>query len=87
MKRLNINNYEKSMGSLIDIQHPLDYKTFHHPDSINIPYEKLMLNYKSLLDKNKSYFIVCKKGTKSRRAVSILEFYGYDVTQMSYETE
>lgn len=85
MKRLNVNNYFKSMGTLIDIQNPQDYLTYHHPDSINIPYEKLMLNYKSILDKSKSYFIICSKGTKSRKAVSILEFYGYDVTQMSYE--
>lgn len=85
MKRLKINDYYKSMGTLIDIQNPIDYQEYHHPDSINIPYEKLMLNYKKLLDKNKRYFIVCNKGTKSRKAVSILEFYGYDVTQMSYE--
>ena len=85
MKRMNLSNYYKSMGTLIDVQHPLDYQKKHHPDSINIPYDKLMLNYKTLLDKNKSYFIVCSKGTKSRKAVSILEFYGYDVTQMSYE--
>lgn len=87
MKRKNIKEYYKSMGTLIDVQHPLDYKEYHHPDSINIPYDKLMLNYKTLLDKNKPYFIVCRKGTKSRKAVSILEFYGYDVTQMSYENE
>ena len=85
MKRLDIKDYYSSMGTLIDIQNPIDYKEYHHPSSINIPYEKLMLNYKTLLDKNKSYFIVCNKGTKSRKAVSILEFYGYDVTQMSYE--
>lgn len=85
MKRMSINNYYKSMGTLIDVQNPIDYQNKHHPDSINIPYDKLMLNYKTLLDKNKSYYIVCNKGTKSRKAVSILEFYGYDVTQMSYE--
>lgn len=85
MKRMSINNYYKSMGTLIDVQNPIDYQKKHHPDSINIPYDKLMLNYKTLLDKNKSYYIVCNKGTKSRKAVSILEFYGYDVTQMSYE--
>lgn len=85
MKRLSIKDYHKSMGTLIDIQKPLDYKEYHHPDSINIEYEKLLLNYKKLLDKNRPYFIVCKKGTKSRKAVSILEYYGYDVTQMSYE--
>ena len=85
MKRLNIKDYYNSMGTLIDIQHPLDYQEHHHPDSINIPYEKLMLNYITLLNKNKRYYIVCNKGTKSRKAVSILEYYGYDVTQMSYE--
>ena len=85
MKRLNIKNYNKSMGILIDIQYPIDYKEYHHPDSINIPYETLLLNDKKLLDKNKKYYIVCNKGTKSRKVVAILEFYGYDVTQMSYE--
>lgn len=73
------------MGELIDIQTEIEYQKFHHPASINIPYEKLMLNYKSYLSQNKPYFIICKKGTKSRKAVSILEFYGYNVTQMSYE--
>ena len=85
MKRLKIKDYNKNMGILIDIEHPLDYAKYHHPDSINIPYEKLLLNYKTLLNKNEKYYLICSKGTRSRKAVSILEFYGYDVTQMSYE--
>ena len=64
MKRMSINNYYKSMGKLIDVQNATDYQKKHHPDSINIPYDKLMLNYKTLLEKNKPYFIVCAKGTK-----------------------
>lgn len=86
MKRLNINSYTKSMGTLIDIQNTFEYQKYHHKDSINIPYDKLMLNYKTILKKEQPYFIVCEKGTKSRKAVSILEFYGYNVTQMSYKT-
>ena len=85
MKRLDIKNYSSNLGPLIDIQNPIDYNKYHYPGSINIPYEKLLLNYKTYLTKDKSYYIVCKKGTKSRKAVAILEFYGYDVTQMSYE--
>ena len=85
MKRMNIKDYNIILGTLIDLQHPLDYKKYHHPDSINIPYDKLMLNYKELLDKNKSYYLVCNKGVKARKAVSILEYLGYDVTQLSYE--
>ena len=29
---------------------------------------------------NKKYFIYCNGGVKSRKAVNVLEFYGYDVT-------
>ena len=85
MKRLNIKDYHKSMGELIDVQDIQDYLDYHHPDSINIPYDILLLNHKKLLDKNKKYYIVCSLGSKSRKAVSILEFYGYDVTQLSYK--
>ena len=49
-------------------------------NSIHIPYENLLTNYKELLDKNKKYFIYCKGGIKSRKVVNILSFYGYDVT-------
>mgnify|MGYP003295559375 CR=1 FL=1 len=31
-------------------------------------------------DKNKKYFLICDKGRKSKQAVRILSFYGYDVT-------
>ena len=57
MKRINIKDYAKNMGTLIDIENPLDYKEYHHPDSINIPYETLLINHKKLLDKNTKYFI------------------------------
>ena len=53
MKRLDIKDYNKNKGILIDIQNKIDYNDYHHPDSINIPYETLLLNYKTLLDKNK----------------------------------
>ena len=70
------------MGTLIDVSSELSYKQNPHLGSINIPYQKLLLNYKELLDKNKKYYIMCSKGVQSRKVVSILEFYGYDVTQV-----
>ncbi len=82
MKRINIKDYNSNMGILIDVRDPIYYQKEHYQNSINIPYNKLLLNYKSLLDKNKKYFITCTKGHKSKKAVSILEFYGYDVTQV-----
>lgn len=44
--------------------------------------DKLLLNYKTILDRNQKYFIVCSKGTLSKRVVAMLEYLGYDVTQV-----
>ncbi len=82
MKRIDLNIYRPDMGILIDVSDEETYKTKKIPGSINIPYQKLLLNHQELLDKNKKYYIICSKGIHSRQAVSILEFYGYDVTQV-----
>ena len=68
------------MGILIDVRDPVSYQMNHHIDSINIYYDKLLMNHRSLLDKNKAYFLICDKGQRSKQATRILEFYGYNVT-------
>lgn len=80
MKVIKETEYTPNLGILIDVKDPISYKERHHPSSINIYYDKLLMNYKVLLDKSKKYFIICDKGHKSKQAVRILEFYGYDVT-------
>lgn len=82
MKRIKLNDYNPSMGILIDVKHPLDYKDDPTAGSINIYADKLLMNYKLLLDINKKYYIICSKGTLSRRVVAYLEYLGYDVTQV-----
>ncbi len=80
MKMLNESEYNPSMGILIDVKDSISYSEKHNPYSINIYYDKLLLNHNTILDKNKRYFIMCDKGHKSKQAVRILAFYGYDVT-------
>lgn len=82
MKRIDLNVYNPSMGTLIDVSDEITYKQNPTPHSINIPDQKLLLHYKEILNKNKKYYIICRKGIHSRKVVSILEFYGYDVTQV-----
>ena len=82
MKRIDLNVYDPSMGMLIDVSDELTFKQHKIPGSVNIPYEKLLLHYKELLHKGQKYYIICLKGIHSRKVVSILEFYGYDVTQV-----
>ncbi len=80
MKSIKESEYYKGLGILIDVRDSESYKEGHHPDSINIYYDKLLLNHQKYLDKNKKYFLICDKGHKSKKAVRILSFYGYDVT-------
>lgn len=81
MKRINLSEYNPNMGTLIDVQHPLDYKNNPLSD-INIYADNLLMNYKSLLSYDKKYFIICSKGSLSRRVVVMLEYLGFDVTQV-----
>lgn len=80
MKVINEKDYNPSMGILIDVKDVISYNEKHNPYSKNIYYDKLLLNHKTLLDKNNKYFIMCYQGHKAKEAVRILEFYGYDVT-------
>ena len=57
MKVINYKDYNPSMGTLIDIRDPLSAKEKPFSNSTNIYYEKLLMNYKTLLDKNKRYYI------------------------------
>ena len=82
MKRIKLSELNYHDGILIDVQHPDDYLLHPSIGSINIYADKLLLNYKTILDKNKKYYIICNKGYLSRKVVSVLEFYGYNVTQV-----
>lgn len=68
MKTININEYTHN-GELINL------------DEVD-NYEKLLYNPNLYLDKNKKYYFYCKKGIKSKKVVSILEIYGYDVIRV-----
>ena len=85
MKRIKLSEYNPSMGTLIDIEDQYTYSKNATPHSINIPYQKLAYHYRDYLKKDKSYYIICSGGVKSRKIVNILEFYGYNVTQVYKE--
>lgn len=79
MKTIYESEYYPNMGTLIDVRDPVSYQKNHNPYSINIHYDKLLLNHNLLLDKNKKYYLICDKGHKSKKAARILSFYGYNV--------
>ncbi len=79
MKRIKLSDYHDSMGTLLYLENK-DLNGYNNYKKIN--YEKLLYHHKELLDKNKKYYIMCNKGVLSKKAGAILEFYGYDITQI-----
>lgn len=82
MKTININEYNTSMGKIIDVESKEIYNQHHIKGSINIPFETLLYNRDRLLNKEETYYIYCHGGHKSKRAVNILEMYGFNVVQL-----
>lgn len=64
---------------IIDVSDKYTYASGHINNSINIPYDELLNNYRLYLNKNESYYLYCKSGKLSRRAVAVLSSLGYKV--------
>ena len=82
MKTIKLSEYNSNMGTLIDVRHPLEYTKDHDPRSINIYIDKLIMNHKKLLNRDKIYYIICDKGHLSKKAVFNLNYLGYKAIQV-----
>jgi rhodanese-related sulfurtransferase len=65
--------------NIIDVTNKYEYSLNHIDGSINIPYDDLINNYRYYLNKNETYYIYCKSGKLSKRAVAVLSALGYKV--------
>lgn len=75
MKVIYENEYNNDMGVLINLDTANKIS-----GALNVSLDNLITNRNNLLDKNTKYFIRCEKGFHAKKAVSILEYIGYDVT-------
>lgn len=64
---------------IIDVSDKYTYSSGHIMNSINIPYDELINNYRNYLNKVDSYYLTCKSGKLSKRAVLVLSALGYKV--------
>ncbi len=64
---------------IIDVSDKFTYNNNHINGSINIPYDELINNYRVYLNKNETYYLYCKSGKLSKRAVMVLSSIGYKV--------
>lgn len=73
--------YNKS--NIIDIRSIEKYNNNHIDGSINIPFEKLIINPSKYLKRNETYYIYCQRGMQSKKACLILKNQGYRVVNIN----
>lgn len=77
---MNVIDYENLDNSyiIIDIRDKKDYDSFHLNNSINIEFDKLIINPSLYLDFDKKYCFYCDKGLSSLNLSNILNKLGYN---------
>lgn len=81
MKTIKMEEYTEGQGVLVSLEDAEDFKPIK--GSVNMNIDKLLANPSKYLDKSKTYYFYCLKGSRSRRAVQILHVYGYKVVKVT----
>ena len=68
--------------NIIDIRDKYQYVLGHIPNAQNIPYIYLIMTPENYLEKEKTYYLYCEHGEKSRKVCSHLQELGYQVVDL-----
>ena len=68
--------------NIIDLRSIESYNNNHIPNSINIPFEKLIVEPNKYLNRNEIYYLYCRCGVTSMKACEILRRMGYNVVNI-----
>lgn len=69
--------------SIVDIRSNQSYNNNHIPNAKNIPSMELISNPSKYLEKEKTYYLYCQKGTSSIRVCNLLNNLGYKVINVN----
>lgn len=69
--------------SVIDIRDEEDYHRGHIAGAINVPFEKMLVSFKTILNKSLTYYIYCDTGKLSLKLVQILIKNGYKTVDIT----
>ena len=84
-KIIHINEIDHLIDKveIIDIREPYEYKSGSIRSAKNIPMGNLLNEPKKYLDTDKTYYVLCQSGARSRRACKMLTKQGFDVVNVS----
>lgn len=73
---------ENEKLNLIDIRSPFEYQRGTIGEARNIPVEELEINFSKYLQKDKTYYLFCSCGSRSKFMCQNLAYYGYNVVNV-----
>ena len=77
-----VMEYRNTDGAvLLDVRTPQEYREGHIPGSKNVPLQQLDKISSVADNKNIPLFVYCYSGGRSRQAVSMLQYMGYNNVQ------
>ncbi len=81
---VNINDMDDLIGkvNLIDIREPSEYAGGTLRTAVNIPMNDLLANPDDYLDKDQTYYIMCRSGARSKKTTDTLSDKGYKVVNV-----
>jgi rhodanese-related sulfurtransferase len=69
---------QSQQGVLLDVRTPEEFEEAHLPDARNIDYKSDSFEASlGQLDKSKTYFVYCKAGVRSEKAVEAMQKMGF----------
>ena len=82
MKSVHINDIKSNLNSinLIDIQESIEFLSLPKlAQATHIPMSELLQAPEDFLNKEISYYLICRSGARTFRVTEYLEHLGYDV--------
>ncbi len=70
--------------TIVDVRTKEEYESGHIKEAINIPYDTI--DESTNLDKNKTIFVYCRSGARSKTAYEVLKKLGYSVYDLGAYT-
>lgn len=70
-------------AKIVDIRENYLYNILRIKNSVNVPFQFLILNPSDYLSKNETYYILCEFGHQSKMVSDILNKEGYDTYNIS----
>ncbi len=85
IQRIHVNDMDDLIGKaeLIDIREPYEYKGGTLRTAKNIPMIELLAEPDKYLNKDKTYYIICQSGARSRQCCKVLCREGFNVVDVT----